>query len=58
MDRVHDAADQLVNLRGMDVERVRYISAMPFTERLVLCMWLMDHSIASKVIRAIFAKDR
>ena len=57
MDKVHDAADHLINLRGMDAERVRYISAMPFTERLVLCMWLMDHSMISKVVRAIFIKE-
>lgn len=56
MDRVHDGADALLTLRGCLVEQHRYISGLPFLVRLVLCMWLMDTDMASKLIRAVYAK--
>lgn len=56
MDRVHDGADALLNMRGNLAEQQRYITGLPFTVRLVLCMWLMDTDLASKLIRAVYAK--
>ncbi len=56
MDRVHDGADVLLNMRGNLAEQQRYIMGLPFTIRLVLCMWLMDTDLASKLIRAVYAK--
>lgn len=56
MDRIHDAADRLMTLSGSPAEQVRYVSAMPFETRLVLCMWLMDTNLAAKMIRTVYAK--
>jgi hypothetical protein len=56
MDRVHDGADALLNMRGNLAEQQRYIAGLPFTVRLVLCMWLIDTDLASKLIRAVYAK--
>jgi hypothetical protein len=56
MDRVHDGADALLNMRGNLAEQQRYITGLPFMVRLVLCMWLMDADLASKLIRAVYAK--
>lgn len=56
MDRVHDGADALLTMRGNLAEQHRYISALPFTERLVLCMWLMDMDLAAKLVRAAYAR--
>lgn len=56
MDSVHDGADTLLNLRGKPTLQKRYISGLPFTVRLVLCMWLVDTELASKLIRAAYAK--
>ena len=56
MDRVHDGADALLNMRGNLAEQQRYITGLPFMVRLVLCMWLMDTDLASKLIRAVYAK--
>ena len=55
MDRVHDGADALLNMRGNLAEQQRYITGLPFTVRLVLCMWLSDTHLASKLIRAVYA---
>lgn len=56
MDRVHDGADALLNMRANLAEQQRYITGLPFTVRLVLCMWLIDTDLASKLIRAVYAK--
>jgi hypothetical protein len=56
MDRVHDGADALLTMRGDLVEQHRYIGGLPFEVRLVLCMWLMDTDLATKLIRAVYAK--
>lgn len=56
MDRVHDGADALMTMRGDLTEQHRYIGELPFAVRLVLCMWLMDTDLASKLIRAVYAK--
>lgn len=55
MDRVHDGADALMTMRGDLPEQHRYIGELPFNVRLVLCMWLMDTDLASKLIRRAFA---
>lgn len=56
MDRVHDGADALLKMRGNLDAQHRYISGLPFTVRLVLCMWLMDTNMAARMIRAVYAK--
>ena len=56
MDGIHDGADALLKMRGNAPIQQRYISGLPFTVRLVLCMWLMDTEMASKLIRAAYAK--
>lgn len=56
MDRVHDGADALLTLRGDTEEQHRYVLALPHEVRLALCMWLMDTGLASKLVRAAFAK--
>ncbi len=56
MDRVHEGADALLTLHGHRDKQRRYIKDLPFNERLVLCMWLMDTDLASKLMRAVYAK--
>ena len=56
MDRVHDGADALLTMRGNLAEQHRYISGLPFDVRLVLCMWLMDTELATKLIRAVYTR--
>lgn len=56
MDRVHDGADALLLMRGNLAEQHRYIRELPFTVRLVLCMWLKDMNLAAKLVRAVYAK--
>jgi hypothetical protein len=56
MDRVHDGADALLTMRGDTEEQHRYVLALPHEVRLALCMWLMDTGLASKLVRAVFAK--
>ena len=56
MEAVHDGADTLLTMRGQPKMQQRYIERMSFTTRLVLCMWLMDTEMASKLIRAVYAK--
>ena len=56
MDAVHDGADTLLNMRGKSKMQQRYVDGLPFMVRLVLCMWLMDTELASKLIRAVYAK--
>ncbi len=56
MDNVHDSAGVLLTMRGKVQMQQRYINGLPFTVRLVLCMWLMDTELASKLIRAVYAK--
>jgi hypothetical protein len=56
MDSVHDGADTLLTMRGKVRLQQRYIEGLPFTVRLVLCMWLMDTELASKLIRTVYAK--
>jgi hypothetical protein len=56
MDRVHDGADALLTLRGDIEEQHRYVLALPHEVRLALCMWLMDTGLASKLVRAVFAR--
>ena len=53
---VHDGADTLLTMHGKPKMQQRYIEGLPFTVRLVLCMWLMDTDLASKLIRAVYAK--
>lgn len=52
MDRVHDGASALLEMRGHPAEQRRYIAGLPFEVRLVLVMWLMDTGTAARLIRA------
>lgn len=56
MDRVHDGADALLTLHGDTEEQHRYVQALPHEVRLVLCMWLMDTGLATKLVHAVFAQ--
>lgn len=55
MDRVHDGADALLAMRDDLSEQQRYIGGLPPDVRLVLCMWLLDTGMASKLIRIVYA---
>ena len=55
MDRVHDGADALLTMRGDPGEQHRYVQDLPHEVRLVLCMWLLDTGLASKLVRASLA---
>lgn len=56
MESVHDAADALLTMRGQSERQRGYLAGLPFTVRLVLCMWLTDTELAAKLIRAAYSK--
>ena len=51
MEAVHGAADALLTMRGQSERQRAYLVGLPFTVRLVLCMWLTDTTLAAKLIR-------
>ena len=56
MESVHDAADAMLTMRGPCERQRGYLAGLPFTGRLVLCMWLTDTELAAKLIRAAYSK--
>ena len=56
MESVHDAADALLTMRGHPERQRGYLAGLPFTVRLVLCMWLTDTELAAKLIRVAYSK--
>ena len=56
MVSVHDAADALLTMRGHPERQRGYMAGLPFTVRLVLCMWLTDTELATKLIRVAYSK--
>ena len=56
MESVHDAADALLTMRGQSERQSIYLAGLPFTVRLVLCMWLTDTELAAKLIRVAYSK--
>ena len=56
MESVHDAADALLTMRGQFERQSIYLAGLPFTVRLVLCMWLTDTELAAKLIRVAYSK--
>jgi len=56
MEEVHDAADAMLTMRGHPERQRGYLAGLPFTVRLVLCMWLTDTELAAKLIRVAYSK--
>lgn len=56
MESVHDAADAMLTMRGQSERQRGYLAGLPFTVRLVLCMWLTDTGLAARLIQIAFAK--
>jgi len=56
MESVHDAADAMLTTRGQSERQRGYLAGLPFTVRLVLCMWLTDTELAAKLIRVAYSK--
>lgn len=56
MESVHDAADALLTMSGQTKRQSSYLAGLPFTVRLVLCMWLTDTDLAAKLIRLGYSK--
>ena len=56
MESVHDAADALLTMRGHPERQRGYLAGLPFTVRLVLCLWLNDSELATKLIRVAHSK--
>lgn len=56
METVHDAADALLTMRGHPERQRGHLAGLPFTVRLVLCMWLTDTELAAKLIRVAYSK--
>lgn len=56
MEVVHDAADALLTMRGHPERQRGHLAGLPFTVRLVLCMWLTDTELTAKLIRAAYSK--
>lgn len=55
-ESVHDAADSLLAMRGQSERQRTYLAGLPFTVRLVLCMWLTDADLAAKLILVAYTK--
>lgn len=55
MEAVHDAADALLTMRGHPERQRGYLAGLPFTVRLVLCMWLIDAELAARLIRVAYS---
>jgi len=55
MDSVHDGADALLVMRGNTTAQRHYVRELAYEVRLVLCMWLIDTSLAAKLIRTAYA---
>ena len=56
MESVHDASNALLTMRGHPERQRGYLAGLPFTVRLVLCMWLTDTELAAKLIRVAYSK--
>lgn len=56
MESVHNAADAMLTMRGQSERQRGYLAGLPFTVRLVLCMWLNDSELATKLIRVAHSK--
>ena len=56
MEAVHEAADALLTMHGQSERQRGYLVGLPFTVRLVLCMWLNDAHLAAKLIRVAHLK--
>ena len=56
MESVQDAADALLTMRCHPERQRGYLAGLPFTVRLVLCMWLNDSELATKLIRVAHSK--
>ena len=56
MAAVPDAADALLTMHGHPERHRGYLAGLPFTVRLVLCMWLTDAELAAKLIRVAYSK--
>jgi hypothetical protein len=56
MESVHDAADAMLTMRGQSERQRGCLAGLPFTVRLVLCMWLNDSELATKLIRVAHSK--
>ena len=56
MVSVHDAADALLTMRGHPERQRGHLAGLPFTVRLVLCIWLTDTELAAKLIRVAYSK--
>ncbi len=56
MESVHDAADAMLTMRGQSERQRGHLAGLPFTVRLVLCMWLTDTELAAKLIRVAYSK--
>ena len=56
MESVHDAADAMLTMRVQSERQRGYLAGLPFTVRLVLCMWLTDTELAAKLIRVAYSK--
>ena len=54
--RRRGAADALLTMRGHPERQRGYLAGLPFTVRLVLCMWLTDTELAAKLIRVAYSK--
>lgn len=49
MESVHDAADDLLTRSGDTLSQCRIVRSLDPATRLVLCMWVMDLSLAARL---------
>lgn len=56
MDCIHGSADYLLQAAGQPEEQKKFIANLAFDHRLILCMWLIDTELATKIIKAVYAK--
>jgi hypothetical protein len=55
MDAVHDAADELLGLRGNPKAQVELVRSLDPQTRLTLCMWTMDTGLMDSLLLRVVA---
>lgn len=56
LDSVGVAAEAMSSMRGSRGRQQDCLAGLPFSVRLVLCMWLMDVKMASRLIRLAYSR--
>lgn len=56
MDAVHDAADELLRLRGDPKAQVKMVRGLDSRTRMILCMWAVDTGLMESLLRRVIPR--